>query len=334
MQGKLLVIHQGAIGDVVSLFPALLKLRVNFDQIDAICNKSIGELACLLKLTNRTYPVEAAFFSSIFSDNIDPVVAEILRSYDDILLFSYSGQAEETINSIINKKIYRIPPRPDADNEIHMLNYILKLLAQHKLVDNESLPEKEYYDFLTKEILNTKTHDTPSKIIIHPGSGSKRKNWHVSNFIKVMKILQSEGISCEIIIGPAEYDLLKYFKNNLPSNCKTHIPARLSELVPLLKQSSGFIGNDSGISHLAAFMGIPTIVIFGPSNPKRWKPYGLFVEAIRSQTDCRPCFDNKKTDCKEIKCLDNTTSETVVTEFLKLNYSKRQKKVDIAYPTL
>lgn len=312
MQRKLLFIHQGAIGDIVSLFPAIIKLKRKFSRIDAICNKNIGELACLLKITNRTYPVEAAFFSSIFSDKVDPVAADILRSYDEILLFSYSMEVEKTINSVIQKRIYRIPPRPDATLEIHILNYILKLLAHNKLIDNDSLPEKEYYDYLTKELENTKAQDTASKIIIHPGSGSTRKNWPASNFIEVFRNLESEGISSEIIIGPAEYDLVENFKKYLPLNSKIHNPAKLLELAPLLKQSSGFIGNDSGISHLAAFMGIPAIVIFGPSNPKRWKPFGRFVEVLRSQTDCIPCFETGKPDCKEIKCLSGITPEIVV----------------------
>ncbi|MBU1054745.1 MAG: glycosyltransferase family 9 protein [Proteobacteria bacterium] len=312
MQKNLLFIHQGAIGDIVSLFPAIIKLKENFKQIDAICNKSIGELACLLKLTDKTYPVQATFFSSLFSDNVNPVASKILSSYDEIILFSYSNELGKTISSIIQKRIYRIPPRPDANQQIHILNYILKLLAQYNLIDNENLPEKEYHDYLKKEIGNTKAQENGSKIIMHPGSGSTRKNWPASNFIKVCRNLESKKICSEIIIGPAEYDLGKYFKKHLPSNSIIHTPAKLLELLPLLKQSSGFIGNDSGISHLAAFMGIPAIVIFGPSDPKRWKPFGRFVKVIQSQTDCVPCFETGKSDCKEIKCLSDITPETVI----------------------
>ncbi|MGB5159092.1 MAG: glycosyltransferase family 9 protein [Desulfobacterales bacterium] len=312
MQRKLLFIHQGAIGDIVSLFPAIIKLKEKFRQIDAICNKNIGELACLLKITDKTYPVEAAFFSSLFSGKVDSVAAEILRSYDEILLFSYSAEFENTISSIIQKRIYRISPRPDATLEIHILSYILKFLAQNKLIDNDNLPEKQYHDYLTKEFGNRKAQHTESKIIIHPGSGSTRKNWPVSNYINVCENLDSKKICYEVIIGPAEYDLAEIFKKNLLSNIKIHRPAKLSELVPLLKQSREFIGNDSGISHLAAFMGIPAILIFGPSNPKRWKPFGRFVQILRSQTGCIPCFETGKQECKDPKCLNGITPEIVL----------------------
>ncbi len=71
MNEKLLIIHQGAIGDIVSIFPAIIRLKEKFCRIDAICKKSIGELACSLKLIEIFYPVEAAFFSSVFSGKAD-----------------------------------------------------------------------------------------------------------------------------------------------------------------------------------------------------------------------------------------------------------------------
>jgi len=86
----------------------------------------------------------------------------------------------------------------------------------------------------------------------------------------------------------------------------------------ILKQSGGFIGNDSGISHLAGFLGIPAVVIFGPSNPKRWKPFGRSFEVLRPETDCTPCFETGKMDCKEMKCLEETTPDMVISALFKI----------------
>ena len=86
----------------------------------------------------------------------------------------------------------------------------------------------------------------------------------------------------------------------------------------MLKESEGFIGNDSGISHLAAFTGVPTVVIFGPSSPKRWKPFGRSVEAVRPETDCSPCFETGKADCREMKCLEGTTPDMVINALFKI----------------
>ena len=122
----------------------------------------------------------------------------------------------------------------------------------------------------------------------------------------------------EIILGPAEHNLSEIFVRNLPAGSKIHMLTDLLNLMTMLKQSGGFIGNDSGISHLAAFTGMPTVVIFGPSSPKRWKPFGRSVEVLRSETDCSPCFETGKSDCKEMKCLEGITPEMVINTFLKI----------------
>jgi len=321
MQEKLLIIHQGAIGDIVSIFPAIIRLKEKFCQIDAICKKSIGELAYSLKLTDKFYPVEAAFFSSVFSGKTDPRTVDIFRSYDEIILFSYSQELESIISGMVNRKIYRIHPRPDASLEIHILNHVLDRLAENGLIRNTNgdaaWPENDYFTQLREQ----KEETTPCdrlKILIHPGSGSARKNWEPSNFIKIFKKIKSLGMNPEIILGPAEHNLSEIFVRSLPAGSKVHMLLDLGDLVTILSLSGGFIGNDSGISHLSAFTGIPTVVIFGPSSPKRWKPFGRSVEVLRSETDCSPCFETGKSDCKEMKCFEGITPEMVINAFFKI----------------
>jgi len=321
MHEKLLIIHQGALGDIVSIFPAIIRLKEKFSQIDAICKKSIGEMASSLKLFDKYYPIEAAFFSSVFSGKVDHRAIDIFRSHDEIILFSYSQELESIISGMVNRKIYRIHPRPDAFLEIHILTHVLDRLAENGLIQNANWdtasPENDYFTQLPEQKEATIVHDR-LKILIHPGSGSTRKNWDSSNFIKTFKKIESIGMNPEIIIGPAEYNLSEIFVSSLPAGSKIHVMMDLLDLMTLLKQSGGFIGNDSGISHLVAFTGIPTVVIFGPSSPKRWKPFGRSVEVLRSETDCSPCFETGISDCKEMKCLEGITPEMVINTFLKI----------------
>ena len=317
MQEKLLIIHQGAIGDIVSIFPAIIRLKEKFCRIDAICKKSIGELASSLKLIDKFYPVEAAFFSSVFSGKADLRTVDIFRSHDEIILFSYSQELESIISGMVNRKTYRIHPRPDASLEIHILNHVLDRLAENGLIHNAKWPETDYFAQLPEQN-GAKPHSDRLKILIHPGSGSTRKNWASSNFIKIFKKIESLGMNPEIILGPAEHFLFERFVRCLPAGSNIHVLTDLLNLVSILKQSGGFIGNDSGISHLAAFTGIPTVVIFGPSSPKRWKPFGRSVEVLRSETDCSPCFETGKSDCKEMKCFEGITPEMVINTYLKI----------------
>jgi ADP-heptose:LPS heptosyltransferase len=64
-----------------------------------------------------------------------------------------------------------------------------------------------------------------------------------------------------------------------------------------------FVGNDSGISHMAAALGIPTIAIFGPTDPVLWSPRGNKVVVVRKEIECSPCPQEKFLRCQRAECL-------------------------------
>ena len=78
---RLLIIHQGSLGDFVLTFPAIALLKKQACCIDAICEGRLGKLACGFNLIDRWFPFEAASFASLYSDVIDPAAKKILRSY-------------------------------------------------------------------------------------------------------------------------------------------------------------------------------------------------------------------------------------------------------------
>ena len=115
-------------------------------------------------------------------------------------------------------------------------------------------------------------------VVIQPGSGGLHKCWHLDNFLAVAKELRSKGVEVVFLLGPAEQD--KYSNAtikaiNSVARCLTDLS--LTQVVCLLSCSDGFIGNDSGITHLAAGMGVRTLVVFGPTNPAVYKPIGPAV---------------------------------------------------------
>jgi len=92
----------------------------------------------------------------------------------------------------------------------------------------------------------------------------------------------------------------------------------LIQLVQLYQTAGGYIGNDSGASHLAAFLGLPTLVIFGPADPVRWKPKGSCVEIVRPSLLCLPCFETESANCPTPLCLDETRTDRVLRAFYKI----------------
>jgi ADP-heptose:LPS heptosyltransferase len=107
-------------------------------------------------------------------------------------------------------------------------------------------------------------------ILILPGSGSKAKNWPAENFVSLATIL-APRIRSLAILGPAESGLEPLFD---AAGITVIARLELAEVAALARLSQGFIGNDSGVSHLAAASGAPGVVIFGPTDPQRWRPLG------------------------------------------------------------
>lgn len=113
-------------------------------------------------------------------------------------------------------------------------------------------------------------------ILVLPGSGSTHKNWPAENFVQLADKLQPAHRAL-VVLGPAESALAPAFKSRSASVLSD---LELGELAGIARLARCFIGNDSGVSHLAAAAGARGLAIFGPTDPERWRPLGD-VEIIR-----------------------------------------------------
>ncbi|MGD9024908.1 MAG: glycosyltransferase family 9 protein, partial [Desulfobacterales bacterium] len=309
-EAKLFILHQGALGDVVLTFPAIIALRKEFDTIDILCQGQIGKLAVKLGLIDKKYPLEAAYLATLFSDQVDTKIKDLISSYTKTLVFSFSSDLENTINQISDRPCLRIPPRPPAPDSIHVAEYVIQHLISGGLLKATDLENAES-DRQKKQARKDHPIDI-SKIIIHPGSGSIRKRWPLANFLNLADDLEKKGWQPQFVCGPAEPDLIAEIRNQ---KTPVHAFSELTDLVDWLETAGGYIGNDSGVSHLAAFLGLPSVVIFGPADPLRWKPLGPGVEIVRPELDCNPCFEIEPENCTEPACLTDATLESVLTAF-------------------
>ena len=118
-------------------------------------------------------------------------------------------------------------------------------------------------------------------LAIHPGSGSPAKNWPAERFSEVARRLSS-GRPWLLVLGPAEGELAAW---------PGALVARdwpLRALGAALSRASLFLGNDSGVAHLAAASGAPALTLFGPTDPALWAPVGRSVATLRAPGDALP----------------------------------------------
>ncbi|HUI79139.1 MAG TPA: glycosyltransferase family 9 protein [Bryobacteraceae bacterium] len=108
---------------------------------------------------------------------------------------------------------------------------------------------------------------------IHPVAATASKTWSAAGFLEVARYLQANGTEPVFIGGPGD-DLSPFRDFRRLSG------APLNEIKSLLKLASFFIGNDSGPAHMAAAFGVPSVVIFGDSDPAIWGPWRTSAEVI------------------------------------------------------
>jgi ADP-heptose:LPS heptosyltransferase len=308
---KLLIIHQGALGDFIAIFPAIDRLCDRFERVDVVCQSQLGKLAQYLGLVTRSYPLEGASFSSLFTDQPVPEIKARFARYDHAILFSSSVELESSVRHIMQHRFNRLESKPPAGQSIHITAYVLQNLIRCGLIRPEDPISDGFYppSYMQKKSNGSVNRN---KILLHPGSGSKRKRWPLSQFKQIESRLSADGLKTEFVLGPAEEDLHRQLQGR---NRIIHVLDDLIELVQLYQTASGYIGNDSGASHLAAFLGLPTLVIFGPADPNRWKPNGAHVAVVRPHLTCQPCFETEPSNCPEPKCLQDVTADSVLKAF-------------------
>ena len=113
-------------------------------------------------------------------------------------------------------------------------------------------------------------------LAIHPGAGSVAKRWALEGFHDVARRWREAGGDVVEIVGPAERDL--------PSVAEAHrvVDWSLVDVAALLARADAYVGNDSGITHLAAAMGARGVAIFGPTAARRWAPRGDGIGTLES----------------------------------------------------
>jgi hypothetical protein len=119
-------------------------------------------------------------------------------------------------------------------------------------------------------------------IVLHPGSGGREKCWHLENFVSIARELRCRDYEVLFLLGPAEEERLapsdKVRMQNA-AECLTHLS--LTQVIGVLSGADAFVGNDSGVTHLAAGMGLRTFAMFGPTDPALYKPVGRAVTLLQ-----------------------------------------------------
>jgi ADP-heptose:LPS heptosyltransferase len=293
-----LIYHAGALGDFITTFPALLhRRRSRPGGRTVLFGKPIyGDLARAAGLIDEVRDVTAARYAPLFADGPPAAALYELREFTQAVAFA--SPASPLVLNLRKAGIADVRAHdPFPAERIPASLYHLRWLA-----GNPDLPA-------TEAVPAIRLQDSPSghkqrRIALHPGSGSAIKNWPIHNFVHLAQRLKSDGFSLLWIAGPAEG------RADSPADAELLRDIPLVDLAHELAACSLYIGNDSGITHLAAAVGIPVIAIFGPSDARIWAPQGAHVEVVKRNFPCAPCHPGGKTQCDR-QCIEAITVKEV-----------------------
>lgn len=240
-----LLIRPGAIGDVILSLPALRAASTRADT--EIWTPAA--LVPLLRLGGFTH------VRAISATGLDLVgirggseLCPSLLEFDSIV--SWFGANNDDFREAVRELAFTfLDALPPAESPLHATDFFLLQVG----APPGARPELR---------LDTRREDYA---VIHPFSGSPRKNWPLSSFETLARMLDAP---VRWTAGPEE---------QLAGATRFE---DLAELARFLSAACLYIGNDSGVTHLAAAVGTPTIAIFGPSDPRIWAPRGPNVSVV------------------------------------------------------
>jgi heptosyltransferase III len=289
-RGKILVIRGGAIGDFILTLPAITALRQTFPDthLELLGYPRLAELARASGLIDAFRSIEARPLARFFARNaeLDPEWSAYFESFNVIIsyLFDPDDIFKTNIAGTSKAQFIQGPHRPDETQNIHATAVFLKPLERLAIFDADPIP---------KLTIAPREELAAQSLAVHPGSGSEKKNWPEANWLELLhSILSSRSTNILLVGGEAEGDRLHRIQSALPPGrvqLARNLP--LSSLAELLVQSRAFAGHDSGITHLAAALGLPVLSLWGPTNESIWRPLGPNVHLLQAPNADLPSLD-------------------------------------------
>ena len=280
---NILLFHQGALGDFVLTWPIALGLARIHPQSRLFYVTHAGKG----KLAERVLGVESidaeAGWHPLFGDGrtLGERQSRMLAASHSIVGFLSSKQTawvENIRRHAPQAEVLVVDPTPPDSYAGHATEFQLEQL--HPWQAAHSAAQQILRSILARGATASRPAET-SGIVIHPGSGSPSKNWPIERYMELVDRLRKEAKPVRVIIGEVERE--RWSADVIAKLEPVKQPATYLDLMSELLTARAFVGNDSGPAHLAAMLGVPTLSLYGPTNPTTWKPVGPSVKTLRGE---------------------------------------------------
>jgi len=278
---RTLIVRTGALGDVLMLLPLVQALHAEEgEHVSLVVQETQAGLLSRFEGVAQAVSADAVQLWRLYGDG-DP---GRLPPCDRVLAFlkDSDGALHARLRAATGAEVAVFPPFPAAAVKTHVSHYYLQCVFPGRTTPGrwprfQPLPEdRDWVAAWARSVVP----DRPLWAL-NPGSGSPAKNWPVERFHEVAVRLAAGGRCLALVLGPAEADRREQWAQ-LFAECNPGLVFdwNLERIAALLLLCEGFLGNDSGITHLAALLGVNTVAVYGPTDPDLWAPRGQRVRVV------------------------------------------------------
>jgi ADP-heptose:LPS heptosyltransferase len=323
---RILISRLRYMGDVVLTTPCVRRLKDNFPgaRIDYLTQAPYGELLRENPFLNKATSVD---FQAGGTSGSVRLMWKLMRERYDLAidLLSNPRSALLTASTLARKRVgtyhlsrrwaynvnVRVPLSVRSAVEHHLEH--LRALGLDAPVSRPELFVTEEETRQGERLLRAVGAEAPSRtVLLQPGAKWQAKRWPAPRYAQLARTLSSEGFDVGFLAGPGEEPYVRSVLSGRPE-FPVVSGLGLRQLVCVLSAAAGYAGNDGGPAHVSAALGKPTVVVFGPSEPDIWFPYGAapLARCVFEAAPCRPCHLHF---CEHVQCLERISVERVASE--------------------
>lgn len=312
MSRNIVIIHPGGLGDVLLAVPAIKKLIARFSQhtILLIARAPVSRLLAECGVIDEWISIESQVCAELFAKFGCPSMELQSRLARCDAAVAWTEDTDGFLANVLGEcgipRAWIQSPFSSALKERHQRDRFLETvgetgtdaLGNDGLHIPDHLLEKGWIYLQDKGI-----SPNCALVLVHPGSGSIHKCLRSEKLAGILQQLQQREMSPVLLEGPADQDVVEGALKLLSKKPPVLRDLDLSLLAGILAHAELYLGHDSGLTHLAALLGVRTVAVFGPTDQNRWAPHGEHLTIIRGAPCVCPSWDVVK-QCREKPCLD------------------------------
>jgi len=275
------LVFPGALGDLLLLVPAVATLIQRGVAVDLSVDAALGTLAGAVLGCPLGPPADGRAMSSLFTDELDPAIEHWWRGAVRLhVWFGAAAAMAVTAHAralgIPSADTHRVErdDRPADDGRLP-LHASASYAAALGVAPPLTRPRLHCHDVASSRAW---TGRVSRRLVIHPGAGHVSKRWCRRGFLAVADTWRRSGGDVVVLLGPAEDHETDAWRRE---GVTVVGGLDLLATATLLASAHAFVGNDSGVSHLAGVVGCRGVVLFGPTRPERWRPLGGAIAVVR-----------------------------------------------------